>query len=248
MSGPLRRPNLSGLAVLVAAACAISLALGVWQLQRRATKSELIAAIGARATAAPQPLPDPLEWPLLRPRDYEYRHVVLEGIFAHDKEVLVFRASGGGTTGPKEPGYLVLTPLRTRSGAMVIVNRGFVPQSALCSMERGDPASTRVTRVTGLMRAPEPRNPFTPQDDLAHGRGFTRDPAAIAAHFGLHPFAPFSIDADAAPEPRGWPRGGTTEHRITNNHLAYALTWFGLAATGAAVFCTYAWTQRQAPA
>jgi surfeit locus 1 family protein len=98
------------------------------------------------------------------------------------------------------------------------------------------------------MRAPEARNLFTPPDDLAHGRAFTRDPEAIAAHFGLHPSAPFSIDAEVAADARAWPRGGTTELRIPDNHLGYALTWFGLAATGAAVFGTYAWTQRRAPA
>jgi len=230
------------------AACATTFALGLWQLQRHAAKQALIAEISTRAEAIPEALPDPSEWPHLRPRDYEYRHVALEGIFAHDKEVLVFRASGRGTTGATEPGYHVLTPLRTPSGAIVIVNRGFVPQSSLGSIARGDPAHTSVARVAGLMRAPEPRNLFTPPDDLAHGRAFTRDPEAIAAHFGLQPAAPFSIDADASADTRAWPRGGTTERRIPDNHLGYALTWFGLAATGAAIFGTYAWTQRRAPA
>jgi surfeit locus 1 family protein len=229
------------------AASAIALGLGLWQLQRRATKAELIAAIEARAGVAPQPLPDPSEWPSLRPGDYDYRHVVLEGIFAHDKEVLIFRASGGGTTGVTEPGYLVLTPLRLATGAFVVVNRGFVSYSSLGGIARGDPARASVTRVTGLMRAPEARNLFTPSDNLAHGRGFTRDPAAIAAHFGLDPSAPFSIDADASANWSGWPKGGTTELRIPDNHLSYALTWFGLAATGAAVLGTLAWTRRPAP-
>lgn len=227
--------------------CAISLGLGLWQLQRRATKQALIAAIAARATAAPVALPDPSEWPRLSPLDYEYRHVALEGQFAHDKEVLVFRPTGGGATRLKEPGYDVLTPVRTLSGAYVIVNRGFVPQSLLDSVSLVEPAGTGVIRITGLMRAPESRNLFTPSDDLARGRAFTRDPAAIATHFGLEPAAPFSIDADASADPLGWPRGGTTELRIPDNHLSYALTWFGLAATGAAVFCTYAWTQRHSP-
>jgi surfeit locus 1 family protein len=227
--------------------CAIALGLGLWQLQRGATKQALIAAIAARATAAPEALPDPSEWPRLRPLDYEYRHVVLEGRFVPEMEVLVFRPSGGGATGPKEPGYDVLTPLRTVSGAYIIVNRGFIPQSLLDRVSRGEPAGTGMARATGLMRAPESRNLFTPPDDLARGRAFTRDPAAIATHFGLEPAAPFSIDADASADPRAWPRGGTTELRISDNHLSYALTWFGLAATGAAVFCAYAWTRNHAP-
>ncbi len=247
MSALHRSPHLLGLAVVVVVASAIAVGLGLWQLQRHAAKQALISEISARASEAPQPLPDPSEWPRLRPADYEYRRVVLDGIFAHDMEVLVFRPSGGAT-GIEEPGYLVLTPLRIASGAHVVVNRGFVPQSALDRIARDDPAHPSPTRIIGLLRAPEPRTLFTPVDDLAHGRAFTRDPAAIAAHFGLHPAAPFGVDADASADPWAWPRGGTTELRIPDNHLGYAVTWFGLAATGAAIFGSYAWTQWRAPA
>jgi surfeit locus 1 family protein len=288
LSIALRRPRLRGLAFLVVAASAISLGLwlGLWQLQRHAGKQALIAMISARATAAPQAVPELSEWPRLRPLDYEYRHVSVEGTFAHDKEVLVFRASGGATTGqdhdgsgsqrseiiigsdsknsardtsgkpvpasPRavldEPGYLVLTPLKLATGGVIVVNRGFVPLSSLGSIARDDPEHPGLTRVTGLLRAPEARNLFTPRDDLAHGRAFTRDPVAIVAHFGLEPAAPFSIDADAGPDPRGWPRSGTTELQIPDNHLGYALTWFGLAATGVMVLAAYAWTRRHGPA
>lgn len=241
-----RRPSLLRLAVLVVPVCAIAFGLGLWQLQRHAAKLKLIAEISARATAKPQALSDPAQWASLRPEDYEYRHVTVEGVFSHDEEVLIFRAEGGGTTGIKEPGYDVLTPLRTPSGAYVIINRGFLPQSVPHSATIDDADGTRPTRVTGLMRAPEPRNMFTPKDDFAHGRAFTSDPVAIAAHFGLRPAAPFSIDADASADPHAWPKAGTTELRIPDNHLGYALTWFGLAATAAAVFGAYAWRQRRA--
>lgn len=232
-----RRAGLVWPAVITVALCAILVGLGVWQLQRRTTKQALIATIAARAAEAPQALPDPAEWPRLRPQDYEYRHVAFEGTFEHDKEALVFRASGG--TGAKEPGYLVLTPMRLASGATVVVNRGFVPEGRLDPM-RSLTGTTSEARITGLMRAPEPRNLFTPTDDPSQNRYYTRDPATIAAHWGLRPAAPFSIDADASDDPGSWPRGGAAEIRITNNHLGYALTWFALAAAAAAIFGTYA--------
>ncbi len=40
---------------------------------------------------------------------------------------------------------------------------------------------------------------------------------------------PYFIDADASPNPGGWPLGGLTVIVFPNNHLVYALTWFGLA-------------------
>ena len=229
-------------AAVTCVATAILVLLGVWQLHRLVWKEGLIAAIETRANAAPQPLPPIAEWPKLRPEDYEYRHVSATGTFENDKEALVFRPSGGRAG--KEPGYHVLTPLRLKSGGYVIVNRGFVPlarkdqSSRLAGLTQGE------TEVTGLMRQPEARNFFTPADDPASGHYFTRDPILIAKHFGLAPAAPFTIDADATSGPRGWPNGGATVRDLPNNHLSYALTWFGLALTLIGVFAALAWQRR----
>jgi surfeit locus 1 family protein len=244
---PKSRASLLWPALFTAVLCGVLVWLGLWQLDRRSAKQALREAISTRAGALPVRLPDPAEWPSLRPSDYEYRHVELEGVFAHDKRVLVFHPSGEAATGMSEPGYLVLTPMRLGSGAYVVVNRGFVPQSKLGAIAPDDRASTATVRITGLMRAPEPRNFFTPADDLAQGRAFTRDPIAIAAHFGSSPAAPFSVDADAATDAADWPKAGTTVLRISDNHLAYALTWFALATAGAAVFCSFAWTRTREP-
>jgi surfeit locus 1 family protein len=120
----------------------------------------------------------------------------------------------------------------------VIVNRGFVPLDLKDPAARGEIEGR--THVTGLMRQPESRNFFTPADDPETGQYFTRDPALIAHHFGLAPAAPFSVDADPGPAPGGWPRGGASELTFPNNHLAYALTWFGLALALAGVFIAFA--------
>jgi surfeit locus 1 family protein len=87
------------------------------------------------------------------------------------------------------------------------------------------------------MRGPEARSMFTPADDPAKGLWYTRDVAAMAKAFGLSDVAPFAIDeeqaAGASPQ---WPRAGGTELSAPNNHLSYALTWFGLAATLLVIF------------
>lgn len=225
-------------AVATLIGCAFLASLGVWQLQRLAWKEQLIAEIAARAKAPPQPLPPQGQWAQLRPDDYEYRHVEFDGAFQNNDEALVFRPAGGLA---REPGYLVLTPLKLNSGAFVIVNRGFVPVELKDPAARGEIEGR--THVTGLMRQPKSRNFFTPTDDPASGQYFTRDPALIAAHFGLAPAAPFSVDADAG-SAAGWPRGGASELTFPNNHLAYALTWFGLALALAVVFAVFAMQRR----
>jgi surfeit locus 1 family protein len=225
-------------ALLALTAFAILVCLGIWQVQRLTWKEALIARIEARVHAPPAPLPPQSQWPALKPADYEYRHVRLRGRFDR-REALVFR--GSGPQAGDGPGYLVLAPLILPDGAAVIVNRGFVPESAKHPATHG-PLQGEIT-VTGLMRQPEPRNLFTPADRPDEERWFTRDPGAIAAHFGLARAAPFSIDEDYSGDPKALPRGGTTVIAVPNNHLAYALTWFGLALALAGVFAAWLWTK-----
>jgi surfeit locus 1 family protein len=90
------------------------------------------------------------------------------------------------------------------------------------------------------MRPSEPRTWFTPADDPAHGDWFTRDPGAIAAALKLERAAPFTVDADAEGKPGDLPQGGETILAFPNDHLSYALTWFGMALALAGVFCAYA--------
>ena len=208
--------------------------LGAWQVRRLAWKRHLLATIDSRIHAPPAPLPSEAAWPALRPDDYEYRKVTLTGTFDNAKETPVYGSTSDGV------GYYVMTPMHLRAGGTVLVNRGYVPP------ERKDPATREAgeprgaVQVTGLMRRPEGRNIFTPADDPAAGQYFTRDPATLAARDGVTDAAPFTVDVDATPNPGGLPRGGTTEIAIPNNHLTYALTWFGTALALVAVFVSFA--------
>ena len=208
--------------------------LGVWQLQRLQWKEEVLAQIAARRDAPATEIPAREKWAALKPDDYEYRHVVLHGVFDHAKETTLFRASATGAEGGGA-GYEVLTPLRLAGGGEVIVNRGFVPAELRDVSRRAAGQVAGEVTITGLMRGPESRNAFTPADQPDKNLWFTRDPQALAAHWGLADAAPFSVDADAMLNPGGWPKGGATVMTIPNNHLSYALTWFALAATLAGV-------------
>lgn len=215
---------------LALVAFGVLISLGTWQMRRLAWKEDLIAKIDARVHAAPVAVPAEPTWPSLKPDDYEYRRVSLRGTFEHDKELLIFRASGPNE-GLSQPGYVVMTPLRMDDGASVLIARGFVPEAFKDPTTRPQGQVAGVVTVTGLMRAPEPRNAFTPADTPDKGVWYTRDPAAMAAAVKLARAAPFSIDADATPVPGGWPKAGVTVVSIKNDHLSYALTWYGLAAT-----------------
>lgn len=198
-------------------------ALGIWQVERRAWKLDLIARVNARVNAAPVPLPSRERWAALGGPQAEYRHVQVRGTFLHEKETLVDALTELG------PGAWVLTPLRTSDG-FILVSRGFVPPqleeqaTRLAGQLRGE------VRVTGLLRLSEPHGRFLRPNQPQQDRWFSRDVAAIAHARGLPDVAPFFIDADATPNPGGYPIGGLTVIRFRNTHLLYALTWFGLAA------------------
>ena len=61
---------------------------------------------------------------------------------------------------------------------------------------------------------------------------FWKDLEEMAAQAAIptEKLVPFFLDADAAPNPGGWPKGGVTQINLPNNHLSYAVTWYGLAA------------------
>ncbi len=234
-----RKLAAAGLASLVGVG--ILIGLGVWQLHRLAWKEGLIAAVEARAHAAPAAVPPPAEWAALKPSEYEYRHVAAHGVYDYSHQEFVFSALEEPRGRYGGVGYYVMTPLRLAGGEAIVVNRGFVPDTMKSAAEKG-PAGD--ADVVGLMRASEPRNLFTPADEPQRGVFYARDTEALARAMGLSVYAPFIIDADAGPDPL--PEGGETRLTFTNNHLSYAFTWFGLAAALAGVFGAYAWGQRRA--
>lgn len=232
---------LRGLATLVA--LAILVALGVWQLQRLQWKEALIARVEAGLTATPVPAPGPSQWQGLDLAALEYQPVAVTGEFFDDTEAYVVHA----LTAPKGRfggvGYLVMTPLTTRDGWTVYVNRGFVPADKRSPDRRPGSIVDGETTAVGLLRAPRQRSWFTPGDDVAGNAWFSRVPALYAEAYGAPSpeVAPYIIDAAFEPSlPGGLPQGGETIVDFPNNHLGYALTWFGLALGLAAVFGVFA--------
>ncbi|MDK4735265.1 SURF1 family protein [Rhizobium sp. CNPSo 3490] len=210
-------------AVCLALLAAILFGLGAWQVQRLGWKRDLIARVDQRVHAATVPAPGRADWDKVNAGSDEYRRVTVEGMLANDKETLVYASTVLG------PGYWVMTPLMLADGTAILVNRGFVPT------ERRDPASRRegqlsdVIEITGLLRMTEPKGSLLQSNDVAADRWYSRDVAAIAQKRGLGAVAPYFIDADAAANPGGLPVGGLTIIHFPNNHLVYAITWYGLA-------------------
>ena len=189
-------------AAIMAGLVLVFLALGTWQVQRLFWKLDLIERVEQRLGASPVHAPGPNAWAGMTSAASEYLKVRATGRFLNDKETHVQAVTDLGA------GHWVLTPLQTAEGFTVLVNRGFV------SPDRRDPETrlegqiTGETTVTGLVRITEPDGAFLRTNDPAADRWHSRDVSAIASARELTDAAPYFIDADATPNPGGWPVGG----------------------------------------
>lgn len=232
-------PDLLLPAALALAGFAILVALGNWQMTRKAWKDALEAQIRASISAPAVPLGAEIA-ARARSGAGEYARVRVRGTFRHAAERYLYA--------PDQrlgPGSHVLTPLETADGRVVIVNRGYVTDALRDPAGRAAGQLSGEVEVTGLVRLASEKGTFTPDNDPVHNIWYWRDIPALAAAMAPGREAavlPLVVDAEAEPaNPGGWPKGGTTIVKLANRHLEYALTWYGLAATLAAVFAAFAW-------
>lgn len=214
-------------APLVLLALAILLGLGTWQVKRLYWKEALLADIEERRNAASATVAE-IEAIAKSGGDIEYRKVSLSGTFDHARERHFFATHQGRT------GYYIYTPLRLADGRVLFVNRGFVPFEMKDPAKRSEGQVTGEVTITGLARAPLVAKPSSllPDNDIAKNIFYWKDLAAMASSADIPPdrLVKLFVDADAAPNPGGWPQGGVTLIDLPNNHLQYAITWYGLAA------------------
>jgi len=226
-AGPRGRGIVIPIAFTLAAVAGL-IALGTWQLERKSWKEGLIGELEKKLSALPAALPLREQWPQLSPDKDEFRRVKFPADVL-DQEALVYTSGSAIRPDVSGPGYWVLSPARLTDDSLVVVNRGFVPDGKQDPSTRREGQPRGAIEVIGAMRWPEPRGLFTPSDTPAKNLWFVRDPAAIAAAKGWGSIAPFYIDQEAPPAQGGLPKVGPLKPALPNNHLQYAVTWYGLA-------------------
>jgi surfeit locus 1 family protein len=216
------------------------LGLGSWQVQRLHWKEGLIAERNAALTAAPVPLPQTLD----AARALEFHPVRAEGEFLNDRELDLNAQALKG-----DQGFHIVTPFRLGGGAIVFIDRGFVPTDRRAPAARAVGELAGPTAVEGLLRLPEPPGWFTPANEPEKNSWFSIDLPAMAQATGIGTAGvgtvlPFYIDADKTPVPGGWPQGGQTITDLPNDHLQYAITWYALAVALIAIYIRFALRRR----
>ncbi len=217
--------------VLMLALTAVFIALGLWQWQRLGEKDALIATVADRMDRPPVSFPTPDLWPTLDTEFYDYRPLTLTGHYVPEGTVLVFTSLTEARGQRNGPGYWVMTPFALDDGGSIFLNRGFVPQASGPAFASGDDIDSGMVTVTGVGRRAEATGSFTPGADAPNRIEWVRDPVRLArfAATAPTPIAPIYVDLPASDHPDALPQGGETVVEFPNNHLGYAMTWFGFA-------------------
>lgn len=215
----MRGRNLAFLAFCVAG-LVLCLGLGVWQVERLQWKRALLARMSERMAAEPLSLPE-VESRRRAGEDIEFLRAGATGRFRQG-EVRYF------ATRDRMVGWQLASPFETTDGETVLVDRGFVPDEARA--EAAPPPSGPVT-IIGIVRTHDGgRGVFTPDDKPAEGVFYAWSPDVMGE--ALHVDSPLGFILHAGPSadaPR-WPAPALPDPgSIPNNHLQYAITWFGLA-------------------
>jgi surfeit locus 1 family protein len=227
MSGsysPARRLVVPGTSTLVM--LAVLIGLGLWQIQRLHWKLEILDQID-RAEALPAiPLPQ-------NPQDFT--KVKIEGHLRDDLAAL-YGAEGRDTRDGPQMGGQLIVPLERPGQDAVLVDRGWIPAARLGQIH----SPTGPITVEGYVRAADHPHMFSATDDPAKHLFYTLHPQIIGAALGLAHVAPFTlVEMGKAPD-AVYPDPARALPRPPNNHLTYAITWFGLAATLVVIFVIYA--------
>jgi cytochrome oxidase assembly protein ShyY1 len=241
------RRTIAGLGIFTALTLVLLIGLGVWQLQRRVEKHVLIAQLTERLAAAPAALPSSAQWNTLTPARDEFRRVRFSATYEQRPDAMVYSSGSAIRDDVSGPGTWALLPARLSTGETIVINTGFV-QNTMQDRGQQDRAVARLVTgapvtLTGYIRFPESPGALTPRENIAKRLWFTRDHLAIARALGWGEVAPFYIDLEQPLPESGIPKPGPLEVHLKDDHLQYAVTWFGLA--GAVVIAFGVWLRGQ---
>ncbi len=193
------------------AGVAILCALGTWQLRRLDWKEAILARIEARIAADPVPVPAHPD-----PETDRYLSVTATGTITDEEiHVLVSTRELGAA-------FRIVSLFLTEDGRRLLLDRGVVPSDA-----KDKPRPPVEVTVTGNLLWPDETDAFTPDPDQATNIWFARDATRMSEELAAEPFlivARETSESGAPVTPLPVDIAG-----IPNDHLQYAITWFGLA-------------------
>lgn len=187
--------------------------LGIWQLDRLSWKNALIANIEhANETAPLQTLPEDLA-------AHRFYRVQLSGEYLAEPEFHL-----AARYFQSKLGYSLLNPFKLDDGRIVMVSRGWIPAE---HKETTPKAPAGPQTILAQIRTSDERNHFTPENQPAKNVWFGRDALQMGAHAKLD-VLPITLDIIGEQDRMQLPVPSDGSIKPRNDHLGYAVTWFGI--------------------
>lgn len=220
------------LVACMACVMAALISLGTWQVKRLHWKEALIATVNERIGSEPRPV-DEVVPGLRQSAGFDYHPVSMEGRFLDIEPFYEF------TTFKGQSGWNVFQAFELETQVMdashTFVNRGFIPYDMRDKDGELAPSSLAKVQITGLLRLAPLQKPSSmmPDNEIAKRTFYWRDTGAMAVAAGIAgaSVSRWYVDEGFPDQANGegYPVSGTTIITFPNNHLQYAITWYGLA-------------------
>ena len=224
MTGRFRRLLWPGVMTLFM--LAVLLGLGTWQVQRLHWKLAILAQIARAEAGPPVPLP-------AAPTPFEKVEVT-----GHLRDDLAATFGADVRDTPRGPvlGTQLIVPLERPGAPPILVDRGWIPDKP------PHPVASTGEEVTleGYIHPGDMPGWFSASDNPGARQFYTLDPAVIGAALGLPHVAPFVLIVMGQPPADGYPIPAQHLPQPPNNHLSYAITWYGLAVALVVIFVIWA--------
>lgn len=230
-----------GLTIAVGISLAILLVLGGWQLKRLAWKEALLAQVAA-LQAAPAQSGDVALERMATGADLDFTRVRIVCPGLASAPYLELFSVRDGKAGSR---LISACPVTGGRYGSILVDRGFV-RDDVSARPPVNAADRSPVEIVGVLRVPEHGNLFSPPNDVAANRWYVRDAAAMAQALSAGKPAPLFLMAETSSNPE-WKAldPAPLPAEISNRHLEYAITWFGLAAALVGVYAAMLWRRRK---
>lgn len=207
-------------------------------MQRLAWKTEIIERL-EEARQDKNKVFSTTELNALGSEEFPLAYGSVKGVLLSDKEILL-----GPKTQEGQIGYHLITPLKIRDNATLLVHRGWVPENYKDPIYRNHLRAQGSVRFTGILRKPD-WNGFTSGNSPENDLWFKMDIEEIAQAKKLQNTLPVILYAESASRKFDSHKMNSPGWIPRNKHKQYAIFWFAMAGALILVFGLYWRQQRQ---
>ncbi len=184
--------------------------LGTWQIYRLQWKLDLINEINKGINSEPVFYSNN--------KVINYQKVKFDGIFDFEKQIYLYSLDRKGA-----PGYDIITPIKTKSNEILLVNRGWIKKDL---KGKKDINEIKSKSFEGIIKKITKPNPFKPENDIKNNMWYSLKLEDLESFTGykLNNFVLFLQNSQ-----NNFVKNKIVTPDLPNNHLKYAITWYSVA-------------------